>query len=839
MKISRRILSAILTLSMLVTVMPMAVGAEADDNYVSIFMADMEGGTTLSSTGLNINSNGTSTRQNAVVNAKDIGIDDEGVYGNVLKYAANATDGTGATDDNYAMITYTRGEPGILGSVIGTDNESKLRNMKASADLYLPSDSLGAFSMRFYDTTYDEPSGTTTGETLVDTSKASDDEGNAYLVAKFINNGKHGSGVALPTDTWFSLEYVFDFDADTYDVYIGGEQVVSDYALATLVGKLHFNSFRFSMGSSSSDYAFYIDNVAAYYNDVDLAVDRDVYESEYNLNLFTADLTAKSLSDAGISAGSDAKPDCGIVSAADFGIADNGAHDKIVKFGKLADESNKNAYFMISATTGSYKPLTAWAMYKNLLQNTELTFDMYLPSATSKDFSLQLYDRGTGDGVGGTQAHSEYIGYFTRNVDESNNVTFSAKFTNGGKQQENSVVIPTDDWFTVSVRCDFANDTYDVYVDGELVVDDFAFVQPTKDASGKYGTNGMGADYIMNSMALRVGSTTDAFAMYIDNVEINAIDPYSLVIAEMNFDELAVGTILSETNNPDNKYFFTSGVTAEIKKDDVTGSNIAVLNQAKNATSVFGLNQNVTYDRILGEDGFGYAEYPEKIKISFNMKKALSSTAMYCYMGGTTYSNNDEIMIFSGTIGKYCKRAIESKTNTAVGAWKKVVLYMDFATKKCTVYENDTFVGVADLPEKATTPEYIAFATNGAANNACIDNVKICALTPYAAKSNIINYIEYTADSTGAFNGDVAKTGYILSNAAASEMTYKILEGKYSVDDDSLVDVLLLNESVAAKSLELKNLPVKTATEDYYYQYFVWSDVDDTITPLFENVIIK
>ncbi|MBQ6906951.1 MAG: hypothetical protein IJQ28_01105, partial [Clostridia bacterium] len=220
---------------------------------------------------------------------------------------------------------------------------------------------------------------------------------------------------------------------------------------------------------------------------------------------------------------------------------------------------------------------------------------------------------------------------------------------------------------------------------------------------------------------------------------------YPIVLADMNFDDLNTGTIIDKNTDPD-KYFFKDDKTGPGGNDDGITPAVEIVEKdsrkyAKvitytNANEAFGVSAKVTQDSLVEN---GLTEYPDKIKVEYDIMKDGHNQAVYGFIGHSSPIANaakdwGEFMQWGAgntfSFARQMSAPVTISTAVAVGTWAHVDLYFDFTARTFDCFVNGTYLGKAELKPGMTTPEYLSFScytNNKETSNLCVDNIKISA----------------------------------------------------------------------------------------------------------------
>ncbi|MBR0277539.1 MAG: hypothetical protein IJQ50_03650, partial [Clostridia bacterium] len=223
---------------------------------------------------------------------------------------------------------------------------------------------------------------------------------------------------------------------------------------------------------------------------------------------------------------------------------------------------------------------------------------------------------------------------------------------------------------------------------------------------------------------------------------------YPVVLADMNFDDLDTGTVIDKDTDPD-KYFFKDDnggpggtddeITPAVEIVEAGDRKYAKVTTYTNANEAFGISPKVTQDSLVEN---GLTEYPDKIKVEYDVMKDGHSQAVYGFIGYASPIANatkdwGEFMQWgSGNTFSFARQMstpVTSSTAVALGNWAHVDLYIDFTEGTFDCFVNETYIGKADLKPGMTTPEYLSFScytNNKETSNLCVDNIKISAPAP-------------------------------------------------------------------------------------------------------------
>lgn len=528
-----------------------------------------------------------------------------------------------------------------------------------------------------------------------------------------------------------------------------------------------------------------------------------------------------------------------VVSAATEGINDAAEHGDVARYSiaapaNITDSSaGKDNYLRIDYTSDAVNIVkNYYPEYKDMLEYAKATVDIYLPSDTFKnDLNLNFYSRM--EPYASTTTVSEVLLYISPNPTDGENAIVSVR--DGATPMRKGEIFELDTWITLELYLNMKDDTFDVYANGELIAE-------------KHSFNNLSGDVIINSFGFQNGSIKKEYAVYVDNFKYEVASPYASTISELDFEELSTGTTVTTS---DDTYSLvkkgTGSASPSFKVATTDGNNYAQLygiqvdSQGHVGVAPAAMQNYYTYEK--------YGKMPEKVKIDLEVRNGLTfshSNYMYFHIGG------NRLIMWRGSDGDVqhfttatAKTSFATKTkkyaDTGVGFahWFKFEIYLDFTTRKVKVYCDGDFIGEADLPNTITELSNLTVGTNGTTattNYFCIDNMKISALLPYA-DNTIKSYPEYTNDvTTGAITGTTTKVGFVLNNNTDEATSYNVVIAKYDATTGMIEEVDLVPGSVAANSLELKE--ITTLTEDgYYFKYFVWHL--DKWYPLVENVFEK
>ena len=546
MKKFNKIISLVLTFAMLMTVVPFAVSAEHTEDYnLDLYYAQIDGAESLSKAKLNakptVDGTYTSVRDNGIVNAKEIGIDDQGIYGDVAKYATNAPnpEGKEGTDDNYMLIPYTRGKVSIAEGYYPALVDA-LEHTRASMDMYLPADTFTDFVMRFYDT--DTNTEVTQGETLFQLSReVSEDGTEVSAVMYLLNNGKSDEGTVIPLDSWVNLTFYFNFERDTYDVYVNGEAVAEGYKLKALAGNCLCNSFGPRCGEVDYAYAMYFDNIRYSINTRNAIPKSDtlVWENDFETAPVT-EATTVTTSEGVYVKDIDYRAENCV-----YEIVEE-AGNKYYKFypvaGKVANSGNefKSGYFKSSTESSADEPVID-------------PIDVFPIDKLRLEISMKL------ESLMNTQICSRYYGYLEGVL---NNVYHLVKFTDTGdiKNPAGKTIgsYEAGKWMDIELYVDFENSSMLIYKD------DVFLANVTLDSKIAY----------FNQIRIRTSANDhkevadmSQLAVSLDNIryyttygpEYVQRNSYVSEIGKLDFEELAIDSVIDDKSDMSKYYVMGVG----------------------------------------------------------------------------------------------------------------------------------------------------------------------------------------------------------------------------------------------------------------------------------------
>lgn len=530
-----------------------------------------------------------------------------------------------------------------------------------------------------------------------------------------------------------------------------------------------------------------------------------------------------------------------VVSAATEGINGAAEHGDVARYSIAAPESltdnsaAKDNYLRIDYTTDANNIVKDYyPAYKDMLEYSKATLDIYLPSDGFKnDINIRAYSRMSP--VSETSLKQDGIIFISPNP-EGGNAIVSVR--NGANTSLKGNIFELDKWITLELYLNMNNDTFDVYADGVVIAENHSF-------------DALKGDVIINSFGFQNGAVKKEYTVYFDNFKYEVASPYASTIAELDFEELTTGTTVTAG---DNTYSLekkgTGAASPSFEVATADGNNYAKLyginvdSQGLVGMAPEAMQNYYTYEK--------YGKMPEKVKIELDVRNGLGfshSNYIYFHIGG------NRLIMWRGSDGDVqhfttatAKTSFATKTkkyaDTGVGFahWFKFDIYIDFIAGKFQVYCDGDFIGEADLPNTIAELSNLTVGTNGTTaitNYFCIDNMKISTIAPFG-NNTIADYVDYTKDATtGVINGAEKKVGYVLNNDGDEALAYKIITAKFNAGTDRLDSIVSITDgSVAQGKMELKELTTQTATDGYYYKYFIWDNMN-TLNPLVENVFVK
>ncbi|MBQ8525459.1 MAG: hypothetical protein IJ460_01900 [Clostridia bacterium] len=826
-----RILSAILSATVLTSALPFMAGAQtaAVEYDATLFSQDFNAGDL---DGMTFKDSKTVPLTISNVSASDEAIADAESHGNVAKIykgAESATKDDGSVNeglDSYFRINYETDADPIDDKFLSAPEA--LRQVKASFDIMIPTENCG-LNVRFYKRFSQGTEGT-----VADNLAVMGSGGNI----SFLNSSK-----TLPWENgkWYTLEFILDFETGTYSASVNGEQCVENIPFTNL--KDCITAFGITNSKTTSEYTIYVDNF-------DFSVPKTNLIPEDTNTVWENDFEAVEATDGVLPSGTESGS----------GINDASIDMRVEKCNWEIKEENGNKYFYFApydsskianvgnridgyfATSGQDTRNSGADSGVNTVDVSPYPIDVNPIDLFRLDMSVKL-----------DSAFNTGIKIYYRNTYKANYSTpldmfifYSDGSIKLGAKTKLSKTYTPGEWIDITLWQDYQKNVVTCFIDGE-----FAGIAPFQEIP------------FFNQMRIRTSPSENSgvdiasLGMSIDNIRYSTtrnqdyIDrkPYSgyeTDIASFDFEDLAPNTTLFRVDSAEGtgvqgaKVVDPDGTTVESKKyyvqststdpapvtivyDGDRESNVALVNVKNNR---LGTGRAYSRDFNTFEK---YGKYPDIVKAEVEMMK--TSGDAYIYMNNINaelfvWFSSNQIAFDNGTArtSSNSKNPVITKEN---GEWIKVTMYFDFASGKYTAFLDDELIGRYTIPSLVTSPEMLCVSSN-TAGALYVDSIKLTTVEPYSG-SVIGEYMD-TKNET--------HLGYVLNNAdTENEYNYGVYCAKYSADG-SLENITIAEEAVAAGTMELKNLEKLEAADGGYYTYFIWENLT-SLKPLFESKTIK
>ena len=846
-----QLMSVILSATVMTSALPFMASASYDteDYNVVVFEENFDGKTSI---GNKLTYKEVVPWNSAeVVSAAEKGLEDAEIHGDVVEVAKSETtqeevgynkDGSEKPADGYFRIHYKTDETNI--DTMFANSVEFLKKVKATFDI-CPNLVPETINVRFLDTI----SGSSTkGSTLIFINQ------DGYI--QFLNGGK----IPYEVGKWYSFEVYLDFETDTYTAYVNGKKEADKCAFSNLTECI--NSFGLQY-HTHGELSVYMDNMSFAVPASSLVPDdtNTVWENDFEKAEVISGVaeTGTELTEI------DYRPENCTYSV----VEESG--NKYYSFypiaGKVANSGNffQSGYFKTTGTN-----LRGKKYY--LLDGTEVTLDssnayyydadgnkVYVSSSDVTSYPIDVFpidqlrfDMSLKlDNYINTSIRSYYYGMMHGAYNSAWSIVNFHDNGNISLVKDTNIVgtYTPGEWMDIAMYLNYKQSDVTLFIDGE-----FLGIY-TLDGSMKYSnqirvrtaTADNSSITDMSQMKVSIDNIRYSTTYNQDYIDRKMYEGYTVDIAGGDFEEFNSGDGLYRGDSFEGTSIptvYVNDSTGNTIKENISNyyvkstkkdiqpvtviydgdkeSNVARINESN---SQFGIGRLATRGTYAYEN---YGKYPSIVKIEADMMKT----------SGAAYLNLNEldanlITWFSANHFGFAngpKRTTDYKDYVDIkrnnNEWVTFTLYLDFNEGKYTVFIDGEIAGKYRLPANIKDCEFLTFKTS-VAGSLYVDNISISTIEPFGG-SKIAEYKDAKHN---------AQLGYVINNTDDTAYNYGVYCAKYTADG-TLIDITTAKDSVAAGTMEFKNLSVVEAEDGGYYTYFVWEDLVN-LKPLFESKTIR